>query len=738
MVSLLVVVIAAAVVITEGSNDIFPVEGRKSRAPGATHKTRDNSSMEIASHPWSPMCWRSATGIFDNLSNDSTMDATEICAILPEHQQKRLSLEIARCHLQDLGKSMMKNQAAEDDCSPVNGRMADLDWCLKNLSDTGISAYTHYIMYVQQLCIRLTQDFLFRQQQAAQQQISAQYADISGKSIIQMRTLQQITREHTDQMKALSAIPDQVRERLNGEIQAAVRVTLQESLRDELERQLALQLAQQLDGQFSRLLQEQAVEQASFVANILGNFESRERDHKELYEKWSNSQSSMWQKHAGEMKRQQKQMDDHRAKVESLSDTVQMASRTMQPLLGLQALMKTASEGYSWLALMLHFLATFNIAWLLTRPSRCSGFRWYVYYIVFAATATDIAILCMLNNGIITKAERLLLTTELRQLSYVLECAIYLLGLFASFFFVRRKEMRTDDFAANLETQRALLELKEQHGILLQRLQAPPAMSIHHEQGHGNAPGPDTISPNTNNVLAWPPSYFPPVQQQQPFYPSYTWQTSAPNMSTPRYPPPLLPNGTLPGCERTALAFGTSAPPAAPTEQPKRAADPYQGSNRLSAVLTGFPTRNDSKQTANSNSSSECTALALGHSDPTQEFVDWNRWQKVCTYQGIVDWDRYLTKRPGFLTTNDSQKMTENSNSSSTTMLIQPHEFVSPSFLSPANVMTDATRMNPQNQAELSLVVGTEGLDTRKRSATSGSHASEPPIKKAFSGEGSE
>jgi hypothetical protein len=119
----------------------------------------------------SPKCWQSAITLFQpNNNQEYANDAAGLCAIMPEAHQKRLALEISQCHLNDLGKSLYREEGnVIRDCSTATVDIDTVLMCLKHLTPAGENSYTIYLTYVQNLCTRLTQEILLKYQQEAQQ-----------------------------------------------------------------------------------------------------------------------------------------------------------------------------------------------------------------------------------------------------------------------------------------------------------------------------------------------------------------------------------------------------------------------------------------------------------------------------------------------------------------------------------------------------------------------------------------
>lgn len=118
-------------------------------------------------------CWMSAVSWL-RAKQEITLQSngqSDLCKAMTEGQQKLLALEIANCHMDDLGKPLFKvegecyerynERRAESDNGDTHAVSREPRWdplsCLKELSNEGTSAYTHYVSHVQILCIRLTQ-----------------------------------------------------------------------------------------------------------------------------------------------------------------------------------------------------------------------------------------------------------------------------------------------------------------------------------------------------------------------------------------------------------------------------------------------------------------------------------------------------------------------------------------------------------------------------------------------------
>jgi hypothetical protein len=132
----------------------------------------------------------------------------------------------------------------------------------------------------------------------------------------------------------------------------------------------------------------------------------------------------------------------------------------MQPLFGLQSLLKIASEGYTWIAFLLHFLVTFNIVWLVSRPERCNPFRSYLYSLVVIEALLELALTWALRTGWLTESDQVLGIAELRRWAILVQCVAYTIGFISTFFRTAKQvdEERRESGVTRQEIERLLDE----------------------------------------------------------------------------------------------------------------------------------------------------------------------------------------------------------------------------------------------------------------------------------------
>ena len=367
----------------------------------------------------SPQCWKSAIALFHRaqiLQEQDDSISTKLCQLMPEEKLKILALEIARCHLEDLGKPLMQDMSLIHDCSVrEDHNLPDIQFCLKHLTDAGANTYTHYVSYVQQLCTRLTQELIISVQHAATTEMAKRHAEITLQSI-------ELARKHSDQMAMLAMIPEQLQVTLMTELSESLKTSLSQALVDQVNDQLPDLLHHHLDDRLRSLLDTHAAAQAHYTEALWKQFENRFIEHKDREEQWNQLQLSAWES----------QLQEQRDKVIALTETVSKTTKTLQPLLGIQTLVSAATQGYTWVTFLLHFVGTFNIVWLLTRPKRCQSFRSYIFGVVLTEALLEIGMVALQQHDLLTEVERLVAVVEVRRCALFLECLVYIIGLLVS------------------------------------------------------------------------------------------------------------------------------------------------------------------------------------------------------------------------------------------------------------------------------------------------------------------
>jgi hypothetical protein len=323
--------------------------------------------------------------------------------------------------LEDMQKPLFHSPLKAEECSKTSPMLRSstnesaLRSCLSGLTDAGEHAYTHYMPYLQALCIRKTQELFLRHQQSIKDDLAAEYASMSRSSIEHMESVQQSTARHAEELNAkLADMP----------------LAIQNQLADQLSELIGKELGERL----AQAMEQQTNQQSEVFSEILGNIQLQDLQRQQQHDDWSHYQAGMFLKQAQEMERQRDALRESRERIEDLSSKVSKTSMNMQPLVGLDSFMKAATEGYSWISFLLYFLATFNVVWVMTRPERCHRFRLYIFAVVITEAVMELAMKGAVKHGLFDEVDRLGWTTELRRLALLLECSAFLVGLLMSFF----------------------------------------------------------------------------------------------------------------------------------------------------------------------------------------------------------------------------------------------------------------------------------------------------------------
>ena len=361
---------------------------------------------EVASGPYlpSPKCWTHAATFFV----DHDPSASDLCTSLPADVLKGLALEIARCHLGDVRQPLFDDK----DCNQQT--LNDVEWitrCLPTLTPNGFVAYTQFVAYVQQLCTRLTQHVWLDLQQAEQRRLIDEYATMTQASVEQWREL-----------------PEQVQSQLQEELDRHIQG--QRDLHDRLQNmqvELQHQLRDQLSLQVQQVLSQFTLQQGELLDHVWDRVEARDASQQRQIEAWSQEQSLAWQLAVAQqhetLSHQQEEMDKIAAQV---NQTVGLPWKIVQQYVD------KINEGCSWASILFHFLVSWNLLWLITRPGFCSRVRVFILGIAVIEALTESAMMMAVKQDLINEADRVLLMVDARRWAHLLECAVYTLGILGS------------------------------------------------------------------------------------------------------------------------------------------------------------------------------------------------------------------------------------------------------------------------------------------------------------------
>jgi hypothetical protein len=335
----------------------------------------------------SPKCWQNAITLFHSERTIQDLkDLESLCASMPETYQKLLALEIASCHLQDLGKELYRDEGLREVCMNSDtfngGYDRKLAVCLKQLTATGENSYTVYITYVQNMCIRLTQELLLRHLQESQQIALSRYFEASEQSVKNMMAIKDISQLHIDQINQLSSIPSKVSKQLSTDLGDQVQDLIQTSLEKALSKHLSGHVKETFDESIRSLTVKQANDHNVIIETIMERVESRDAENQERFQEWSEYLVSLWQRQAIAMDQHQVKIQEHSRQMENLDEAVRSTTDSMNSLSRIQKMVFVAVVGYRWTSSLLYLACTITVTRLLTKLLSCKGRIVYLLAIV--------------------------------------------------------------------------------------------------------------------------------------------------------------------------------------------------------------------------------------------------------------------------------------------------------------------------------------------------------------------
>lgn len=539
----------------------------------------------------SPRCWHSAVALLHHHHHhtetttthhhphaDPSTAAADFCARLSEIQQKRLALEIAQCHLQDLGVSLYRNTVYENLCTAMaTDGEALVPVCLQQLTEAGQHSYTHYITYVQILCTRQTQELFLRYQQRVRSDMAQSYQQLSGQSIAHVLDL-------TEKIKALSetVLPNLVHE------------------------WLPLALDDQLQDRLDDLLRGQATAQASFFHNLMDQLQQRDEESQDRYDDWTSYQSSLllqqsramehqrqtleenkqsleenrryFQSLAGSvtetMERQRESWEENRQKMQTLSKSVAETVANLQPFLNLQFWMQAAAEGYTFLTLVLFAFTSGQVVRITTRGwdtqkrRRPRWFRSCLYALVGTEAVLELTLLAGVRYGLLSATDRIRCLHELRRWAIVVECATYVVGTITRWF-------PFSVAAGSLHTGRP-------HPAVVASESRDERERLRDERLRRREPRSPEERPWMVEVRRDFPSHFYKTNAPQQWIPH---ERPPPERRLPRYQPPISPQ------HDAVIAHSRG-------EEEHRRGEPVSSSSAVSYSYNGYPQDSDIPATA--------------------------------------------------------------------------------------------------------------------------------------------
>jgi len=373
-----------------GGNPVVPFKSNVSSIRSNWHPAVNNDGL--AAHgvlPSSPDCWLHA---LQTINADSTKTA-DACNWMTTMHQKIMALELARCHVYDLGRSLFDESSSNyqpSTCSKENYR-ENITKCLTLLTPSAETAYTHFLTYINQLCTRLSREIVM---------------DQFYKSSIQ---LAQASRRAEHQIKEILKHQDVLWEAWKEREQEAVL----------------------FHHQFKHDVYQERVNWAK-ESSLL-----RSQWHQEQEELMLN-QHLTHRNQLNELARQSDQLKRQFEELVSLSDTIARANGSIQPWsVTLQSLYFIAQSAYHLLKWTLHMAGNCSLTYIFTVPRCLRWLRRYLLSMAVIGYALEAGLIMshetFLKGDTQALAQQKMETSDtVRNLMAVFEIIFYVMGVLIS------------------------------------------------------------------------------------------------------------------------------------------------------------------------------------------------------------------------------------------------------------------------------------------------------------------
>ena len=445
--------------------------------------------------PPSPECWKTAMALFYRQASPQSQShshshsqssssaggyrtaasatrwesAHSLCARMHEDHQKLLALLIAKCHLHDLGRDLLDDPTAWDECWQQAWQHRDaLLKCLRQLTDSGVNAYTHYVTYVQQLCTRLTQELVLQSHSLAHQELTDQYERLAGRALERLETLDECA--HRAATNAVSQ-----HQRWAKRWHANATSTLQKSL----VRTVRMQLGVQLEAQLGILLERESHALTLHAERLVHQANERDEERRREQQAWTDQQGRLWQHQVGEWEHLQSNLRHYQDRLEHLTESVRNATQTVFPMAQVRSVLTAIAASYSWWTLVWRLMSQGVGIWMATRLLRRPQLRSYLVGVVLLETLVIGALTRAMAYHLCSEATMLQITRDVRQGSFYLQCATCLIGSILPL--LRNTDPPPVQGAASTQSkdnglataqQIELLELRHRHEQVLRHLEA--------------------------------------------------------------------------------------------------------------------------------------------------------------------------------------------------------------------------------------------------------------------------
>ena len=328
------------------------------------------SSPSVAVPPSQPKCWVDAFSTLFQSTDDQA-----ICEQMEPLHRKALAFEVARCHLQDAGRSIFGAFVGgviekPEDCTVFHdGLYPNLKLCLSYMTETSFQVYTFFLTQVMQLCNGLTQHLAI---------------DFQKQTFVKLAQMSQ---------QAFSQVTDMLLHQQNSFHQ-----------REEAMKQEHKEFYAKMNEHQEELMQGHS----SWTSGIMESFQKQQ-------EAWFANQTSFIE----ELQRVHKERS-------------MALLKFFQQFLNPDFWVSLATRGYTIFAFLFHILSTLNVTWLLTRPRRCRGVRTYIFTIVLMEFCCELCVSFAAGNASGSVEQKSAIIKSLRNTAMFLGGLIYAMGLLFS------------------------------------------------------------------------------------------------------------------------------------------------------------------------------------------------------------------------------------------------------------------------------------------------------------------
>jgi hypothetical protein len=444
------------------------------------HQMRDLQPLPLNGFSPSPKCWKNAINLFHSeIITHTENDISSFCASLPESHQKLLALEIASCQLIDLGKELYRDDGFREVC--MRSLDGDIDRkltvCLKQLTETGENTYTVYITYVQNMCIRLTQELVLQRLQESRQIALSQYREVSTESMKHMAAIKDLFHLYKDQIVQLSRITSEISQKLSMDLSNIVQDVVQASMEKEMTQHFNGQVKDIFEESIQSLTVALANDHNGIIEALFERVEGRDEVNQERFEEWSEYLLSLWQRQAIAMDQQRDAIKEHLRQMENLNEVVRSTTDSMQSLRNLQQMVLLVIVGYKWTSALLYSACTIITTRMLTNVLGCSGRLVYMVTVIEFALELLCSAFCKYNgniewtNGICVPA--------LRKWAIVIEILVLTCCTVAKFSGQRLSKRRNARYKAYKEYYENAGDFRRHHSTVVPRTDSN---NIFHDQ----------------------------------------------------------------------------------------------------------------------------------------------------------------------------------------------------------------------------------------------------------------